>query len=497
MKYFFGLVFIAGGIFLYLQPIPMPNEIPLDPRFSSWVLPFILGFLGIVIVAIKPQPVAFRFGPLSWSIDELTRHVLITGDTGVGTSTSGLAGILVQICRNVPNWGGLILGVKGDEHIFARELCEGQGREAFFVNVTVRPVDESTKWEAPHRYNLVSDRSLPWTTHAKAIVDTAASLSGGQQHPFFKTSAQQALANVFQLLDDLGKPVTLKRAFEVLTNSSTLEAYLNNLQDHRPTPERVQISTYFDETFINAQAQEQKEGIIGTIKVFLAFFQDLDIANVFCSDEPNTFEISDVDHGMILAVSMPQRFQTERRYINTYLKTLFYYHALRRFDKSKVERENENLLLGVFDEFQGLVTAAEEGLADHNILDRVRAAKLAIIAGMQSDISPDPVIGRDKRKVLTLNMRTRLIFRGADMDGSTAAAEHIGKKKWKKQSRSVKGGFDFGVSRTITEQWDYKVQPSEIAELPDRTAYIVHPTKRHVRMKLPPMGGDGKVRKWK
>jgi hypothetical protein len=40
---------------------------------------------------------------------------------------------------------------------------------------------------------------------------------------------------------------------------------------------------------------------------------------------------------------MPQKFQTERRYVNTFLKLLFYNHALRRFDKAKAERGKDNL----------------------------------------------------------------------------------------------------------------------------------------------------------
>lgn len=497
MKYLFGLIFIAAGVYLFVQPLSIPAELPLDPRFSSWLLPYLVGFFGLIIMAIKPDAsIVVRYGNLSWSVDDLCRHVFITGDTGVGKTSSGFATLLTQISTNVPGWGGLILGAKGDEHHFARELCEGQGRPKSFVNLTVRPDNEGWNWQPGHRYNLVSDRSLPWTTHAKAIVDTAASLTEGQQSSFFKPAAQQALANAFQLINDLGQPVTLKRAFEMLTDSSILNSSITELATLDPTPARLQVAKYFDETFLSAKAQDQKEGLIGTIKVFLAFFQDPDIAAVFCSDELNTFEMADVDSGMILTVSMPQRFQTERQYVNTYLKTLFYYHALRRFDKSKEDRKSENLLIGVFDEFQALVTAAEDGLADHKMLDKVRSAKLCIIAGMQSDISADPVIGKDKRKVLTLNMRTRMIFRGADLEGSEAAADFIGKEKKKKTSKTVKGGFDFSVTRNISEQIDYKVQPSEITELGDRTAYVVHPSKKYVKLKIAPVGGDGKIPKW-
>jgi hypothetical protein len=54
---------------------------------------------------------------------------------------------------------------------------------------------------------------------------------------------------------------------------------------------------------------------------------------------------------------MPQKFQLERRYINTFLKMLFYTHALRRFDKPAQERQHDNLLILWGDEAQRFVTA--------------------------------------------------------------------------------------------------------------------------------------------
>ena len=59
---------------------------------------------------------------------------------------------------------------------------------------------------------------------------------------------------------------------------------------------------------------------------------------------------------------MPQKFQTERRYVNTFLKMLFYTHVLRRFDKPKEQRRDDNLLILWADEAQRFMTAeAAEG----------------------------------------------------------------------------------------------------------------------------------------
>ena len=102
-------------------------------------------------------------------------------------ATSGFHPILLQLTQSVPNRGGLVLGVKGDEHAFVQEALRMINRHHAVVVLKVGP-------NSTHRYNLLSDRSLPWTTHAKAIVDTAASLTEGRQDAFFRPMAQIALS---------------------------------------------------------------------------------------------------------------------------------------------------------------------------------------------------------------------------------------------------------------------------------------------------------------
>lgn len=90
----------------------------------------------------------------------------------------------------------------------------------------------------------------------------------------------------------------------------------DNFLSHSPwSLLRIAESFGSSHTFLDGQAYEQREGIEGTIKT--SFFLDPAIAEVFSSDKPNTFEFADVDDGTIIAVSMPQRFVTGRRYVNT------------------------------------------------------------------------------------------------------------------------------------------------------------------------------------
>lgn len=473
-----------AGIWLYFhQPAPIGTV--------GCALAIALGF---VCVVAPHRNIVMRFGHLTWTREELCRHVLITGDTGCGKTSSGFNSILVSLTKRLPDWGGLVVGVKGDEQEFLRELLGSNDRANHLVSLQVRPTDATADWVPPHRFNLLSDRTLPWTAHAKAIVDTAASLTEGRQDAFFKPMAQIALANALQLLDVLGKPVTLTRAYHLLTSSRILSSALEELERHEPTESRIHLSDFFHSTFLEAKAPEQREGIEGTIKTYLGFFLDPDLADVFCSDEPNTFEIADVDRGAIIATSMPQRFVSERRYVNTYLKILFFYHALRRYESPKRDQANCNQLLFVADEYQEIVTASQDGVSDHTIIDRIRGARCAIIAGMQSEVSADPAIGRDKRKVLALNFRTRFIFRSADAEGAIASADFIGKKKVWKQTTSSKAWS--GVTRSRREDEDYKLKPAKLTELRDHHAVLVHPSKRFVKKLLPPVDGCGQRPKW-
>src|ERR1700736_3381043 len=88
------------------------------------------------------------------------------------------------------------------------------------------------------------------------------------------------------------------------------------------------------EHFLNGylrQPPEQLGGVISTIYNYLNYFTNPDIVEVFGTEE-NTFDFSALDDGAIICLSMPQKYQTERRYITTILKLLFYTHVLRRFD---------------------------------------------------------------------------------------------------------------------------------------------------------------------
>ncbi len=446
-----------------------------------------------VLLPNKERKVILRIGPLTWTKEEFCRHFLITGDTGSGKTTSGLNPILLQITQNVPNWGGLVLGSKGTEHQFIGDLLRFHRRSADHVHLKIRPAEASSKWTPPHRFNLLSDRSLSWSTHAKIISDIVASLTEGKQHAFFRPMAQIALANAFELLDTLGKKVTLTRAYELLTTPNATANAIKELRSRNTGNQERELIEFFETTFTGTQSHEQRDGVVGTLQTQLGFLIHPDIAEVFSSDEPNTTTLSALDRGTVFTIEMPQSLATERRYLQTYLKILFYLHVLRRFDKPAEQRRNSNLLLLVGDEFQDLVTASEDGFSDHKVADRIREAGACIIAGMQSEISADG-IGEKNRKILNLNLRSRLIFRAAENEGATISANFIGKKRvWKKTISSKAFG-----SRTTSrrQEQEYLVHPTALELLKDHVALVVHPSKKFLKKRLASKEADGTTSKW-
>jgi len=76
-----------------------------------------------------------------------------------------------------------------------------------------------------------------------------------------------------------------------------------------------------------------------------------------------------------------------------------------------------------------VMTASEDGTSDYNCVDLIREAGATIVAAAQSTTSLIPPLGADKSKVLTLNLRNRMIFRSADEADAVQAADFIGKNR--------------------------------------------------------------------
>jgi len=459
----------------------------------------VVGVLCLVTAALviiqrsrrSTKPVVVRLAGFTWTRDDFCRGWLITGDTGSGKTRSGITPLLFQVFKNEPTWGGLCIDDKGIYWETLSEMAKRFGREHDLILLQVRPDDAASTWQPRHTYNLTSDRTIPYNTFAKAVVDTAASLGQAGDKAFFKNQAQTHIAAALETLREIGADVTLENAYHLLLDQGDLDEAMTDLASGHQTARRRELAEHFANRFLS-QPPEQIGGVKETIANYLQPFITPEISQVFCPAR-NTFEFADLDRGKIICVAMPQKFQMERRYINTFLKMLFYTHTLRRFDKPAKERQRDNLLILWADEAQRFVTASEDGMSDYNCIDVIREARATVVAAAQSSTSFIPPLGREKARVFTLNLRNRLIFKAADEEGALESADFLGKKRVIKKSWGYHSGK---MSRNYSEHEEHKIKPHALRNLRKHTAVVVHCECGYRKRLLPPLEPTGEVCSW-
>ncbi len=475
----------------------IPFHLPHLPALSKSLRAFPLGYAVLLLIIaarllLTRKRHVVRLGGLTWKRNQFCRGWLITGDTGSGKTTSGINQLAHQVFQNEDKWGGLCIDEKGVYWETLSAMARHYDREQDLIHLQIRADDNGDQCQPPHRVNLTGDRSIPFTTYAKFVVDTATSLGQGGDKGFFKSQAQTHIAHALEMLAELQLPVTLSGAFELLSNKGKLDEELENLSNlPLETPRRRVLHDHFTNRFLS-QPSEQLGGVRETIGNYLQYFLTPDVAEIFCVAK-STFDFSEIDEGKIILVTMPQKFQTERRYVNTFLKLLYYNHALRRFDKAKTQRGENNLLILWADEAQRFMTASEDGTSDYNCVDVIREAGATIVAAAQSTTSLIPPLGNDKSKVLTLNLRNRMIFRSADEADAVQAADFLGKKRVIKRSWGSSAGKR-NVNYSETEE--HKIKSYKLRKLRDHECVLVHCEKGFYCVTLPPLESDGSVSKW-
>ena len=382
----------------------------------SWVS--LAPFLVCLTVALASAParrhrrVTARLAGLSWDRNDFCRGWLITGDTGAG-KTFAVNSLLHSVFQNEPDWGGLCCDEKGIYHETLVQMTRKYGRLGDLRLLQTKPDGAGEDWEPPAMFNLLSDDSIPGSTYATVIVDTASALAGGgEDKGFFKTQAHAHIGRGIQLFRLLGLRPTMHHLLEALQYQAILRAMLARLDGLAQAGNREarECSDHFMNGYLR-QPPEQLGGVISTIYNYLNYFTNPDLVQVFGADE-NSFEFSDLDDGAIICIAMPQKYQTERRYITTILKLLFYTHALRRFDPRPATKRPlscDNLLICWQDEAQRFVSES-----DGNV-DVIRQANATTVLAAQSKLSFIPPLGtKEKADVTLLNLRNRIIFKAAD-----------------------------------------------------------------------------------
>ena len=421
----------------------------------------------------EQNAVVLRLWGLEWTRDEACCHFLITGATGTGKTARAVVPIVHGLRSTLPSTGILAIDSKGALWQPLAAIARNLGQEASLRLIRVRPTHVApAAWTPPLRLNLLADRSIPWNTYAKMVVDTAtaAGQRGGQT--FFKENARDVIAHAMHALALADMAVTLSNIHNAICISADTALLLARLAEH-PSPAAETERQYFKD--FAEQAPEQKSGTVYTVANFLRPYTVPDIREVFCSVEPN-FSLTEVDDGRLICLSIPQTYQVERKYLNLLCKQLFFLHAFRRFDLEPEEMRRRNVIALVLDEGQKTTLVSEDGFADHATVDELREAGVCLISATQTPLSLYAAFETElKADVFMANLQTQIHFRAADEKGARILSDKMGGREVHKYSGGVSGGRTSRNWQPVDEPW---FKPTQLLALPEGKALIKHPQRR-------------------
>jgi type IV secretory pathway TraG/TraD family ATPase VirD4 len=426
----------------------------------------LLGQLGAA------RGVVLRLWGLEWTRDEACCHFFVTGATGTGKTARAVVPIVHGLRKTLPDTGILAVDSKGALWKPLASMAKALGQENTLRLIRVRPTHVPRKnWTPPLRLNLLGDPSVPWSTYAKIIVDTAtaAGQKGGQS--FFKETARDAITHAMHALELADLAVTLSNVHNVLCISTDTALLLERLGQNKHPLAAVERQYFKD---FSAQPPEQRSGTVYTVANFLRPYTPDDIREVFCSVEPN-FALSEVDAGRLICLSIPQTYQVERRYLNLLCKQLFFLHAFRRFDLDPAEMRRKNMIVLVLDEGQKTTLVSEDGFSDHLTVDELREAGVCLISATQTPLSLYASFDTERKAdVFMANLRTQIHFRAADEKGAKIVSEKMGGREIRKYSGGVSSGRTSSNWQVADEAW---IKKEKLLALSDGKAVIRHPRR--------------------
>jgi hypothetical protein len=441
----------------------------------------------------KRKKIVLELAGMTWSQEDFCRGWLITGATGCGKTASIIMRILFGLCTHVPKWGGMALDDKGLFYRILVKMFRFFGREEHLRLIQVRPDEAPSGWKPVDTWNPLDDKSLPYSAHAKIICDVAASFST-TSNAFFSQMAQIAMEYAMRGLDVADHYVTLSQVYNVTTNDEDLKALLTDVRKASGTKAReaAEVDEYFLTRFLTLPP-ETLGGLRGEMVRYLKFFTDERLAEIF-SPKHGTVKLADMDLSHVLCISIPQKYATERSYINTLAKFYYYLHALRRFDLSECEMAQRNLLVLVSDENQNIVTASEEGMSDYKIVDRIREAGATIVAATQSPTSYFPAFkAKDKAMTYMNNLRNRVICTAADKEGAEISANLLPPvHTWEKTFSSGRGG----TSTSRRRLWKQPFEWGQLIRLRKFECIVQHCEQGFKKTLLPPLNEQGQIPDW-
>lgn len=416
--------------------------------------------------------VVLRLWGLEWTRDEACCHFFITGATGTGKTARAVVPIVHGLRSTLPDTGVLAVDSKGALWQPLAAMAAKLGQEKSLRLIRVRPTHiPPDQWTPPLRLNILGDASVPWSTYAKIVVDTATASGQRGGQAFFKETARDVITHAMHALELAELDVTLANVHDAICISTDTALLLARLAEH-PSPAAEVERQYFSD--FAAQPPEQKSGTVYTVANYLRPYTPPDIRQVVCSVTPN-FTLAEVDEGRLICLSVPQTYQVERRYLNLLFKQLFFLHAFRRFDLEPDEMRRRNLIALVLDEGQKTTLVSEDGFSDHATVDELREAGVSLISATQTPLSLYAAFETERKAdVFMANLRTQIHFRAADEKGAKILSEKMGGREIRKYSGGVSSGRTSRNWQPMDEPW---FKPTSFLSLASGKAVVKHPRR--------------------
>jgi len=502
---------------------------------QSWLPEAVLGGVGLGAFAwaalrsegkSRPDdPVALAIEQLRWSRNDFCRGWYISGATGSG-KTEALKLLMHQLCRSESDWGGLFIDEKS---FFADEvlpILETYSRSNDVRELRTRPEKAAPDWKPPFCFNILGDEQVRTSQYVEAILMVAEAVASGKEDKgFFKTQAGLHIGAAIDLFRGLrewqqqvGVPreawvaPTLRGIYEILTNEEDFQRLVKDrvglFVEQVPSNEAerendasgktvlipdfrgvaptllLQAIDHFGKRYWNVRAQEQMEGVKGTITNYLRWFTDDAIHQVFGAEAAN-FTMSCMDEGKMIFVSLPQRYAIERRYICALLKVLAYAHARSRTPTKK----NYNLMVIWQDEAQRFIMPIDGDV------DILRQFHVTTVISTQFRAQLEKALGgKENAQPIIGNLRNRIILQAADEECAEESAKYIGKGLRRKRSYTRQG--DGQRSSSYSDEIAYFIEPYQLRQLPKFVAVFCHAAGRHRVLQFTPLDAQGRIPKW-
>jgi hypothetical protein len=453
--------------------------------------------IGLLVLCAAAFPALDRPGGghvvrllgLSWTMEDFLTHWIVVGRSGSGKTAGVIRTLLIQLMHSTPGFGCIAIDEKANFHKVLAGICAANGQPDKLI--VLRPRLPGREPQAlANTMNLIGDRTISWETYAQLVIDTAVACGQETNNSFFKNQGRKTIAAIFATLEAIDQVPTLGDAYDFIAENGTYDRVIEKLEERTHESARCAELLGFWMNF-SGKAGDEKSGIKSTTELYLYPYSADALRDLFGDPNP-TLELRVIDDGKILCPSIPQAFLTQRRYVIAWFKFAGYYHLLRRFDDfDEAARSKLTPIVLLADEGQNSILAAEEGMADHNTLDKIREARGTLILAMQSYSSMLPALKgrRDLAETVITNLNNHVIGAIRDETGREMAANIFG-KDWHTEKSHSYGGKDSTVM--VKRELRHIFHTGIFTRLPQFKCIVFHVSGRWVEGYIPPLTDDGK-----